>query len=84
MSELAREGIIEVMNQVQKNTEVEAVPIELAGKWIAWSADHTRIVANGDHLADVHKEVERKGEKDVWFDKVPSRTVFFGGAAFRG
>ncbi|MEK7499091.1 MAG: hypothetical protein AAB649_00605 [Patescibacteria group bacterium] len=72
------------MNKVQKNTKIETVPIELAGKWIAWSADHTRIVASGDHIADVSQEVTEKGEKDVWFDKVPSRTVFFGGAAFHG
>ncbi len=70
--------------QENKAKAVSKVPIALSGKWIAWSDDHTRIVASGDHLADVHQEVEKKGEKDVWFDKVPSRTDFFGGAAFRG
>lgn len=70
------------MSDLKKDDVAEAVPIEYAGKWIAWSADHMRIVANADHLAELHSYIEKIGEKDVWYDKVPSRTDFFGGAAF--
>ncbi|OGY35580.1 MAG: hypothetical protein A3E36_00220 [Candidatus Andersenbacteria bacterium RIFCSPHIGHO2_12_FULL_45_11b] len=62
--------------------KVPLVSLELSGKWIAWDELHTHVVASGASLADVHEEVEKKGEKNVWFDKVPSRTDFFGGAAF--
>lgn len=71
------------MNSSTAKEEAPSVPIEFEGQWIAWSSDHMRIVASGEHLADVHRQVEEKGEKDVWFDKVPSSKSFFGGAAFR-
>lgn len=59
------------------------VPLEYAGKWIAWSSDHLRIVASAEHLEEVHRLVSENGETDVWYDKVPDATVRFGGAAFR-
>jgi len=31
-----------------KRPKRQPVPIELGGKWIAWSADGLRIVAHGD------------------------------------
>ncbi len=69
------------MSELKTETP-QAVPIEYAGKWIAWSSDHMRIVASADHLADLHRDVEKIGEKDVWYDKVPHATIRFGGAAF--
>ncbi|OGY31512.1 MAG: hypothetical protein A3C02_00780 [Candidatus Andersenbacteria bacterium RIFCSPHIGHO2_02_FULL_45_11] len=71
------------MSELKTETP-QTVPIEYAGKWIAWSDDHMRIVASADRLADLHREVERIGEKDVWYDKVPDANIRFGGAAFRG
>lgn len=66
--------------------DAPTVPLEYAGKWIAWSFDHTKIVASGDHLKDVHEQVKQAGEdvSKVWFDKVPDANIRFGGAAFRG
>lgn len=66
--------------------DVPTVPLKYAGKWIAWSFDHTEIVASGDHLKDVHDEVRQAGGdvSKVWFDKVPDANIRFGGAAFRG
>ncbi|MEK7499836.1 MAG: hypothetical protein AAB649_04490 [Patescibacteria group bacterium] len=59
------------------------VPIEYSGKWIAWSADHMRIVSSSDSLHEARQKAFDLGENEPWMDKVPHRTIRFGGSAFR-
>jgi hypothetical protein len=49
----------------------QAVPIELGGKWIAWSADGLRIVAHGDTLDECEMAAEKAGEQDPSFERAP-------------
>jgi hypothetical protein len=59
------------------------IPIEYAGKWIAWDHDLTRIVASGDSLAEVLASAETVGELDPVLDKVPPADVHLVGAKIR-
>lgn len=72
------------MNKGGNKTQIEAVPIEYAGKWVAWSADHTRIVSSADSLQDARNVAFSLGEATPWMDKIPDANIRFGGAAFRG
>ncbi len=63
--------------------EAEAVPLEFAGKWVAWSADHTKIVSSANSLQEARQKAFALGEKNPWLDKIPDDRVRFGGAAFR-
>jgi len=56
-----------------------AVPIEYAGKWIAWSSDHSRIVAHADRLQDVWQIVRKNNVDEPIFEKVPRADVRFVG-----
>ena len=49
----------------------EPVPVELGGKWIAWSADGLRIVAHGETLDDCERAAELAGERDPSFERTP-------------
>jgi hypothetical protein len=49
----------------------QPVPIELGGKWIAWSADGLRIVAHGDTLDECERAAENAGEKAPSFERTP-------------
>lgn len=53
----------------------QPVPAELGGKWIAWAADHARIVAYSDRLSDLWKIVSDQGISDPVFEKVPAADV---------
>lgn len=59
------------------------VPRRYAGKWIAWSHDHSRIVASGDTVVEARQKALNQGEVRAWLDKVPEYDVRFGGAAFK-
>src|SRR5262245_3945873 len=48
-----------------------AVPIEYAGKWIAWSADHKHILASGTDLPTLWEIVRQRQIVDPIFEKVP-------------
>jgi len=61
--------------------ERPAVPIELSGKWIAWTFDGTRIVAHGDTLDECEEAADKAGEKDPRFEKTPRADVRIVGAA---
>ncbi len=58
----------------QKLPEPQTIPLELGGKWIAWSSDCLRIVAHGDTLGEVKDEAKRAGEEDPCFQKAPRQT----------
>jgi hypothetical protein len=59
------------------------VPIEYAGKWIAWDHAMTRIVASAASLAEVMEAAKRVGESDPVLDKVPAANVRLIGGRMR-
>ncbi len=59
------------------------VPIEYAGKWIAWNHEMTRIVASANSLMEVLEAAKRAGESDPVLDKVPPANVRLIGARLR-
>jgi hypothetical protein len=57
----------------------QTVPREYGGKWVVWTADHTRIVAAGT-LDEVWTTAERLGLRDPIFLWVPpADEPFVGG-----
>ena len=56
-----------------------AVPLELAGKWVAWTADHARIVAHSDTMQDLWQQVRHQSVADPIFEKIPRSDVRFVG-----
>ncbi|MEX0613520.1 MAG: DUF5678 domain-containing protein [Pirellulales bacterium] len=59
------------------------VPIEYAGKWIAWDHAMSRIVASADSLVEVLEAAKKVGENDPVLDKVPPANVRLIGARLR-
>lgn len=57
-----------------------AVPVELAGKWVAWNAEHTRVVAHAETLQQLWQAVREEKIDDPGFEKVPRADVRFVGA----
>jgi hypothetical protein len=51
------------------------VPIEYAGKWIAWDRAMTRIVASGTSPAEVLNAAKEAGELDPVLGKSPPANV---------
>ena len=51
--------------------EPEIVPLEYAGKWLAWSQDASRIVAAGDTLDEARVAAERAGCMELVYEWVP-------------
>jgi len=46
-------------------------PIEYAGKWIAYNADKTEIIASGATLEAVRQAAQKTGEPEPIYCKVP-------------
>ena len=59
------------------------VPIEYAGKWIAWDHAMTRIIASANSLTEVMGAAKKAGESDPVLDKVPPANVHLIGARMR-
>ena len=56
------------------------VPIEFAGKWIAWDFDETRIIACGRSYQETKNAALATGENRPILEKVPdARVRFIGG-----
>jgi hypothetical protein len=56
------------------------VPIEYAGKWIAWDFAETKIIASGRSYEETLKAAEATGEKRPILAKAPdARVRFIGG-----
>ncbi len=53
-------------------SKIPPVPFEYSGKWIAWSADHLRIVAHDDSLPALWAAVRAAQVEDPVFEKVPN------------
>jgi hypothetical protein len=58
-------------------SKIPPVPFEYSGKWIAWSADHMRIVAHDDSFPELWKRVREAGVEDPIFEKVPRLDCLF-------
>ena len=61
------------------NLTAAVVPAEFSGKWIAWSADHSHIVAHSDTMPDLWQQVRNQRVADPIFEKVPRSDVRFVG-----
>lgn len=58
------------------DSKTSAVPtLELCGKWVAWSSDHSRIVAHADSMQALWQIVREVGIQDPVFEKVPRADV---------
>jgi hypothetical protein len=71
------------MMQVKSLPEPQAVPLELGGKWVAWSADRLRIIAHGESLEECQEAARQAGETDPCFEKTPRPDVRIIGGVSR-
>ena len=56
------------------------VPIEFAGKWIAWDFHETKIIASGQSYSETKKAAYAAGDDRPILEKVPDAKVrFIGG-----
>jgi len=62
---------------------VPTVPIEYAGKWIAWDHEMTRIVASGTTPKEVREAAVRSGESNPILGKSPPANIRMIGARTR-
>jgi hypothetical protein len=69
------------MMQLNSLPEPQTVPLELGGKWLAWSADGLRIIAHGDSFLECKEEANKAGETDPCFEKTPRADVRIIGVA---
>jgi hypothetical protein len=53
------------------------VPLEYAGKWLAWNEAHTEILAHGRSINEVRELAARRGCNRPVFQKIP-RGPFIG------
>lgn len=61
-------------------SKAPVVPIEFAGKWIAWDFGQTRIIASGRSYEDTLQQALQAGEKRPVLEKAPDAYVrFIGG-----
>jgi len=67
------------MTEIQHPT----VPIEYAGKWIAWDHAMKHILASGATLDDVLEAAEEVGETDPVLAKAPPANVRLIGLGLR-
>jgi hypothetical protein len=51
----------------------EAVPLALAGRWIAWSADGLRIIGSGATLLDAEEAAANAGETEPIFERAAGK-----------
>jgi hypothetical protein len=56
------------------------IPVEYAGKWIAWDHEQTKIVASGRTLAEAMEAAKLAGEKDPVMHKIPKGKICYLGA----
>lgn len=64
---------------VSETSSTPAVPIEFAGKWIAWNATETHIIASGQSFDEALDAALAAGERDPVLTKVPRVDVRFVG-----
>jgi Family of unknown function (DUF5678) len=49
----------------------QVVPVEYAGKWVAWSGDTLRIVGVGDTPEQAKAAAERDGTTEIVYEWIP-------------
>ena len=57
----------------------QPVPVEYAGKWVAWLADHSQIVAHSESVRELWQIVHDRRIADPVFEKIPRADVRFVG-----
>jgi len=67
----------------KRGKKATVVPLRYAGKWIAWSFDHTHIVASGNTTTEARIKAQKAGEARPWLDRTPDADMRFGGPQFR-
>jgi hypothetical protein len=60
-------------------TPGKPVPLEYAGKWVAWSSDHSQVVAHCDSIEELWRLVRERKISDPIYEKVPHSDVRFVG-----
>lgn len=54
-----------------KHGTSNAPPLEYCGKWVAWNADNSAIVAHADTFAELWKIAQDQKLVDPIFEKIP-------------
>ena len=67
------------MEPESKPIEFPIVPLEFAGKWIAWNHEGTRIVASARTFQEAKDAAAAAGESDPILEKTPKADVRFVG-----
>lgn len=62
-----------------KRPDAPVVPIDYAGRWVAWDSLGTRIVASAATLQEAVQAAAAAGEKEPVFAKVPRLDVHLVG-----
>jgi hypothetical protein len=68
---------LEITMESKSKAKSPAVPIEYAGKWIAWNHEMSQIVASARTFDEIVKAAA--GETKPVFAKVPKANVRFAG-----
>jgi len=50
----------------------QPIPAKYAGKWIAWDASHTQIVAHGTEMSRVRRDAAAAGHADPILQRSPT------------
>ena len=61
------------------NRRPPPVPLDYAGKWIAWNDDHSEIVASASSFREIREMASQRGCLRPVFHKVP-KGIFIGRA----
>ena len=56
-----------------------SVPVEHAGKWVAWNADHSQILAHAESMQELWRIVHEREISNPIFEKIPRTDVRFVG-----
>lgn len=62
----------EVIMKNDNRQQPPSVPLEYAGRWIAWDHDGMRIVATGRTFAEAREAAIKAGEPDPLLGKAPA------------
>lgn len=65
---------------MSKSPSSEEVPLEYAGKWLAWDFDETKILAAADSYSEAKRLAEALGELRPVLVKAPDAQARFIGS----
>ena len=57
----------------EKDKVAQSMPLELAGRWVAWSSDGLRIIGSGKTLEEAEVAAAAAGEGNPLFEVAPRR-----------